>query len=216
MEMHLPAYNFTQEAGPAKLPSFALHRDVVLTTPDLMVYATPADFTLRALCTLDELRYVSGVLSAMFIGMCLSEIERQGESPWNSGYLAYNFLEPGMTGQRMFRLVEQDTSSQIHLASLMAFYERLPYHPKVRGSRPQADALARLAELGARVRVRNQVSFKGPDHHHLIAALHGSRSAMAMAGFTLNHTTAELLSRVVAGLDVPAIIALDKTRLSLY
>jgi hypothetical protein len=199
MDIHTATHDYATnpQAALTGVPSYATRSSIVLETAHLNVYATEG-FTLRPVCTLDDLRMVTNLLSALYLGHAIQHLEDMGLENHNPEYPLRSYMGKTLTPAEVFELIENHTSYKLHMASVMAFMEGLPYSPKLRGSRYQTLALLRLATAGERIKVSTVSALDEADHRHLEQVYELGTVAMTHAGRNMSPRLDQLIRDVLA------------------
>lgn len=215
MELFFPAANFVADPSIASdIHDFENRAKAITDTYYLTVYGTD-HFLLQPVCSLDELRFVAGLLASLHIGRVSRELVDKELPNYNSAYGTSKALRPYVKGEKsMLQLVSEGESPLLHLSGIAAFLEHLPYHPKVRGSAPQAEALKRLAQVGERIYHANIVALKDADHRLWVGCFEAGLEALAREGLSLGARETAVVRRVFKGLaSTPAILVFDRVNM---
>lgn len=224
MELHFPAANYIANPAPDSarivdwLGGNGDIKDLLEQTAHLVVVGLGPGFSLTKICTLDEYRHVGGLLATLHTAATLTAMASKGlGETWNPKHDVYSLLDKSITASKLFELAEEGVDRQIFMANAMAFYNALPYHPKVRGSEPRAGALERFSNLGFQVFGNNTVTFKPDDGRLLRLALNAGLTALATAERSLSTSNEALMNQVINGLaEVKTLIALDTEQVNLF
>jgi len=176
------------------------------------VYATH-NYGLELICTLDELRFVAGMLSCMHIARVTEVMDRLCVPNYNGNAtgMPSAMQELLKNSAAMMEVLVEGQSQWIHVAGVLAFFEALPYSPRVTRSAPQCDALLRLARVGECIKRTNIFEFKGDTHRMLDLGFTAGLGALQRAGHKLRSQDDLLIGHVLSKLQgTPAVLVLDK------